>query len=59
MDATEKDLRPVLLCAVAYCKRKSRRMRHWLDLATGQNTGWYPVEYAHIDKNSVKDSNVC
>ena len=38
---------------------KSRRMRHWLDLATGQNPGWYPGEYAHIDKNSVKDRNVC
>ena len=25
-------------------------MRHWLDLATGQNTGWYPVEYALLIK---------
>ena len=59
MDATGEDLKPGLLYAVANCRWKSRRMRHWLDLATDQNPGWYPGEYAHIDKNSVKDRNVC
>ena len=59
MDVLGKDLEPVPALLRGTVGVIPVGLRHWLDLATGQNPGWYPGEYAHLDKNSVKDSNVC